>query len=351
MLETSSCKKEEEGIDNWINERIKAKSSIQTLKSSNDENMNVIVIRNIEEENAMVNKMYKMVDEVFEFNAGPEFIMHPVLKNEIEAKYYNLENQIFEFHPGAKFAVDSAFSARKKYFECHADNVKEDEDNEFQNTFLSLGTRIANVGQVLDRVMKLTNREDHHKSTCINKYWKLLDYYDKGDHTKVYFHCEECFETISFNTHPDNENDISQNYAFVLGCMTAGIRYWNVKELRAAQGLSCMSAKTFRKYQDEIFLDSFGISNEVMSNSAKKEADIARKKGHVFKDMPYITVKVDASYAKRSKGKSYSSMGCCAVIIGNETEEVVDIVLRSKICAMCDREKKEDRDPNPHICI
>lgn len=230
---------------------------------------------------------------------------------------------------------------------------KKEEDNSNKNDFARIGHRYVNLGHVTNEILRLTCKENRHKNTCVNGQWELLEFTDKGEMTYIYLKCNECSEVIRFLTHPNDENSLNPNYSYVLGCLTAGIGCFNAEEMRAAQGVRTMSAKTFRKYQEDIYLDSLKTSKKCMEESAKKEMEIARKKGHVTETgIPYIAVKTDGSWSKRSyKGGGYNALGCCAVVIGVETGNVIDIVIRTKVCATCDRAEREGREPKEHICL
>ena len=112
-----------------------------------------------------------------------------------------------------------------------------------------------------------------------------------------------------------------------------------------------MSAVTFRRYQEQVVLDAIGISKERMQESAKIEAQIVRQKGQLVKDVPFTSVITDAFWAKRASGGAYDSPGGCAVVIGYETDEVIDLIIRVMPCAVCDRADKEARQAKAHICF
>lgn len=228
-----------------------------------------------------------------------------------------------------------------------------------ENSFLShlrepdydmVGGRFCDMGYLLKEMLRKATKENRNRPGCVSGTFDYLDYYNKGLVTIVNLQCDECREIISIHSHPKDPKVLDTNRAAVLGCMAAGTGFSTLEQVLAAMGVPCMNSKTFRRHQEEIVLDALGISKECMRKSREEEIEIGIKKGHVIKGVPYITVITDASWAKRSFGRAYNSLGGCAVIVGYETGEVIDVVIRCKACSMCDRANREGREPNKHYC-
>ena len=87
-----------------------------------------------------------------------------------------------------------------------------------------------------------------------------------------------------------------------------------------------------------------------MARSAAKEREIAIKKNRIIMNLPYIIVIADGAWSKRTFGTAFDSLGGCAVVVGFETGEIIDIVVRNIPCAICDKAERESRTPKEHNC-
>ena len=132
--------------------------------------------------------------------------------------------------------------------------------------------------------------------------------------------------------------------------MSSRIGYSTLQETLAATSLPVMNAKTFRPYQEDMVLANIKISRECMARSAEKEKEIAIEKKHIIMNVPYIIVIADGAWSKQTFGRAFYSLGGFAVVVGFETGEIIDIVLRNIPCAMCDKAERESRTPKEHNC-
>ena len=264
----------------------------------------------------LVEKVTK--DEEGEKQTGKE------LEDEVEEDEYEITSS---------FQGNPSYSSRENSFPSYLQVLD----------YYMVGNRICHLGYVLTETLRKASEENNHRPNCISGTWKFLDCFKRGFKTKVYLKCDECNEIISIDSHPDDYNNLDVNRSMVLGCMAAGIGYSTLEQVMAAVGISCMNSSTYRYIQEEIVLDALGISKECMEKSLEKEVAIAMKKGRAINGVPYITVITDGSWAKRSFGKSFNSLGGCAVILGYETGEILDVIVRCKACSKCDTAEREGR--------
>ena len=184
----------------------------------------------------------------------------------------------------------------------------------------------------------------------MNGNWQLFDEYRRGNKTKVYLQCNEYKEIISIWSHPVSETCLGVNESLVAGCMTSGIGYSTLQETLAATGVLVMSAKTFRRYQENSVPANVKIFKEYIARSAEKEKEIAIKKNRIIMNLPYIIVIADGAWSKQTIGTDFASLGGCAVVVGFETGEIIAIVVRNIPCAICDKVERENRTPKEHNC-
>ena len=82
-----------------------------------------------------------------------------------------------------------------------------------------------------------------------------------------------------------------------------------------------------------------------MARSAEKE-----KENRIIMILPYIIVIADGAWPKRTFRTAFDSLGGCAVVVGFETGEIIDIVVRNIPSAICRKAERESRTPKEHNC-
>lgn len=151
--------------------------------------------------------------------------------------------------------------------------------NTYEEKYASIGVRVTDVGYVMWQTMNLLKQEDNgHNTNCMTRNWHVRNTVQRGMKTIIYLECSECDKLHSIVSHPNN---VDPNYQLAAGGLVSGVPYANIEEIYAAQGMPCMSSKTFRSYQEKVTLDALEIARECMKEAAKREAEIAVKKGHV----------------------------------------------------------------------
>lgn len=231
-----SAKKEEE-IEDFISDNIWSKEFGSSSTVAQSEKI-TIDVESVEDKNVVI-----VCEDM-------DVVSKNLEKEEDENLIAAINNVFYNEEAGTVSIVSRSKEEDEKKNDLKAtDERKNEEDDKSNgNGFTRIGHRYVNLGHVTKEILRLTSQENRHKATCANGQWELLDFTDKGEMTYVYFQSKECLEIIKFLTHPNDEDTLNPNYAYVLRCLTAGIGCSNAEEMRAAQGVPTMSAKTFRKY-------------------------------------------------------------------------------------------------------
>ncbi|XP_043470863.1 uncharacterized protein LOC122504047 [Leptopilina heterotoma] len=234
---------------------------------------------------------------------------------------------------------------------------KSNEKKKFKNVkildeFITQEREISMMTHVINETLKKVVEENNHKKGCEEKSWKIVSRYRKGLKTKYNLQCRNCGAIVPIWSEPESEDYLDINLGSALGTITAEIGYSTIEEALAAINVHYMSPAFYIKCRLEVGLQVMEISRNVMKACAKKEAEIAVAKGHVINGIPYITVIVDCAWSKRTYCTSaYDALGGCVLIIGYETNQIIDVLVRNIPCAICQRAMKEERVPREHECF
>lgn len=169
----------------------------------------------------------------------------------------------------------------------------------------------------------------------------------QGFVSKIYFKCRVC-NTIEFVSTDDE--DVTSN--IILGCMTSGSGYSQLKQIIAAANMPTLTYKTYKSKHDKICIEWKNVANESMKAAAEEEKQLAINRGNVNKNgIPMISVVCDGTWAKRSYRRNYNSLSGAACIVGFETKKVLFISTRNKYCSICKAAERLDRIPRRHACF
>ena len=87
-----------------------------------------------------------------------------------------------------------------------------------------------------------------------------------------------------------------------------------------------------------------------MVAAGKAERELAIKRKDFHEDFPAITVICDGGWSKRSHKHTYDAIGGVAIIIGKETNRLLHIGVKNKICYICSRAEGRQTEPQDHVC-
>lgn len=202
----------------------------------------------------------------------------------------------------------------------------------------------------VDSLVSFAERVASHSKCCsgvdygvANRSWVNLD-----------VKCKKCNETFVIRKDNPTNHQLPLNEALAVGSYCGGFGYSGARYLLGTAEIDVIDKKTFQHAEEEIgkriataIKDNFHKNIETEKNLAIERGDILNIDG---KEIPFITVVVDGSWAKRSYGHGYNSNAGSAVIIGARTNKILWLGSKIKTCCICD--KKSDSDTiKPHDCF
>lgn len=190
---------------------------------------------------------------------------------------------------------------------------------------------------------------DHSPFSCSFKYFKFVGEMRLGFYSSFKFKCEMCGIKVVIKS-DRSEHELNQHV--VQGIVTSGNGFAQLDELCAHVDIPCMSDKHFIKEHNKFGSIIKDFALESMYQAGVEEKEIAIAKGNVDPDgIPFITVVVDGSWAKRSYRTNYNSLSGVACIIGFETKKVLFLGIRNAYCCVCAVAKNKNIDPKEHQCF
>ncbi|XP_069361994.1 uncharacterized protein [Maniola hyperantus] len=223
--------------------------------------------------------------------------------------------------------------------------IVEKENNEVIEVPKLNGRRLIDVAYLFEQLSSI----DHSPFNCTFKDFKFVSENRQGMYACFKFDCQMCGEKVIIKSDRSGR-EINQHV--VHGIVTSGNGFAQLDEFCAHVDMPCMSDKLFIK-ENIIFGDIIkDIALESMYQAGKEEREIAIAKGHVDPDgIPYITVVVDGSWAKRSYRTNYNSLSGVSCIIGFETKKVLFLGIRNAYCCVCALAKNKNTVPKEHRCF
>lgn len=194
------------------------------------------------------------------------------------------------------------------------------------------GNRIVNI---MDFVSNLKDISKHNPD-C--KFTDLLFYNEvfKGLNSILKIKCKSCSKTFSIKTCPENINDkMDINYAAVLGSISIGIGFSQLKEQMANMSIPCLSSKTYQSIEEKLSHDIKKTAEETMKIAASHEKVLARENGSFDESGENIRSTLDGTWSRRSYGTNYAALSGSGTIIGHATRKVLWIGFRNKHCQKC----------------
>lgn len=207
------------------------------------------------------------------------------------------------------------------------------------------GRRMIDVKYLFEQLSSI----DHSPFNCTFKDFKFISENRQGFCSSFKFDCKMCGAKVVLKSDRSG-GEINQHA--VHGIVTSGNGFAQLDEFCAHVEIPCMSDKLFIK-ENIIFGDIIkDIALESMQQAGIEEKEIAIAKGHVDPDgIPYITVVVDGSWAKRSYRTNYNSLSGVSCIIGFETKKVLFLGIRNAYCCVCAVAKNKNTVPKEHRCF
>lgn len=177
-----------------------------------------------------------------------------------------------------------------------------------------------------------------------------------GLKTKLFFRCNNCRFECGIMTEGSRDDCMGLNESAVLGAYSAGVGASQINEFLAALDVHNMSEDTWTKYSPVIEEAIRDAAVAEMLQAAERSRQIAIRKGnfivHNGVKIGIIYTTGDGVWCKRvyHSGK-YNALSGAAVIIDEETKEVIDLGVKNKMCAACEWAERNERPPKPHTCF
>lgn len=205
------------------------------------------------------------------------------------------------------------------------------------------GRRIVDITYMWNEIHRIF--DDHARGIeCQFKDWKLINSRRRGLLTQLFFKCQMCHYEDNIWSEAVESKELNGNTATVVGTVTAGIGFYQLEELCAANNIPCMTEKTYIKHREKLVDDFRKTAMESMKEAAEIEKQLAMEKNETINGIPYITVVADGSWMKRSYGNAYDSLS------GFRTGKVLFVGIRNKYCAICDAAGRQNVETRKHKC-
>ena len=148
--------------------------------------------------------------------------------------------------------------------------------------------------------------------------------------------CEKCPDSL-INSTPYIENAYEINRRITFSMRAIGIGYSGLKLFCGLMDLFPPVAKSYFSTLDELIRESSRkIGEIVMKKAATEELKITQEK-KVFEDEKGIAASGDGSWMKRG----FTSLYGIVAMIGHETGKVIDAVIKSSYCKVCELWEKK----------
>jgi hypothetical protein len=183
------------------------------------------------------------------------------------------------------------------------------------------GCRIIDIEHFTTQILQLAN---HGPFDCDTKHLKVIREKRVGNKSCLTFRCTFCKVKKTVWTHPDenhNKTVLDINTATVLSTLSTGMTHEMVSQFLGGLNVPSLSQTSFYQIHEEKVEDLVNnICMESMLEAGREEKVIAERKGHFVKigdkQYPWITVKVDGTWLRRSyKGNYASLMGAVRIIL------------------------------------
>ena len=169
-----------------------------------------------------------------------------------------------------------------------------------------IGKRIVDIDYFLN---ELKNLNKHGPFGCGISEMEVISERRRGLISELKMKCSMCNLTKIISTENMQKEEINSNAAAVAGIMKIGCGYSNMEEFLSTLNIPPMSENTFLKEQKTIQEAWETTAMKAMETAAAEEKDFAIERGDIDGNgVPFITVVVDGSWAKRSYRTNYSSL-------------------------------------------
>lgn len=168
------------------------------------------------------------------------------------------------------------------------------------------GRRIIDISFFLNELKEYAN---HGKFECGILYMEVISEKRRGLISDLKIKCKMCNHIQVISTDGEKKDKMNCNAAAVAGIIKIGCGYSNMEEFLSTLNVPPMSANTFIKEQNYISEAWERTALKEMEIAANEEKKMAIQRGDIDEEgIPYITVVVDGTWAKRSYRTNFASL-------------------------------------------
>ena len=147
---------------------------------------------------------------------------------------------------------------------------------------------------------------------------KIISEKRRGLVSGIKMKCKMCRYSKLLWTENLQDNTMNSNTAAVTGIMNIGGGFSNLNELLSTINIPSMSEHTFIKEHDKLSDAWEATALNEMKMAASEEKKLAIERGDVDSEgVPFITVIVDGSWAKRSYKTNFASLSGVVSYLNN----------------------------------
>ena len=168
------------------------------------------------------------------------------------------------------------------------------------------GRRIIDLRYFINELKEYAK---HGKFGCGILYMEVISERRRGLISDLKLKCQMCNHIQVISTDGEKDDEMNCNAAAVAGITKIGCGYSNMEEFLSTLNVPPMSGNTFMKEQNYISEAWERTALKEMEIAAKEEKKLAIQRGDVDAEgIPFITVIVDGTWAKRSYRTNYASL-------------------------------------------
>ncbi|KAK3924265.1 Endoribonuclease YbeY [Frankliniella fusca] len=206
------------------------------------------------------------------------------------------------------------------------------------------GRYITNLSHVLRQHEAVLQ----HAKTCTGGRMQLQRETRRGLYSLLVFQCHICGKTMTLDTDPGRK---SINTALAWASVAVGNGFAQAQEFLSILDVTAPSYNIYRNHErvvGEVWKSAF---EKLRKEAVEEEKELARNSKNVDKNnMPYVTVKTDGGWCKRTYGHGYAAKSGVACIIGRETGKLLYLGVENKFCKICSNASGKKTEPGPHKC-
>lgn len=175
-----------------------------------------------------------------------------------------------------------------------------------------------------------------------------------GFASTLIFRCSACGRSdleLSLCELCPNNTKMDINYSAVLGNVSIGCGYTQLKDFCSILDLPSMGVRLYNSVHEKVGRDLETTAAEQMRSAVEEEKAEAVRVGNVDVDkVPLLTVTGDGCWSHRSYGTNYKSLNGAATLIGAHTNKVLWYGVKSKHCTVCSKHERNGEEIGDHIC-